>query len=211
MIRQKITWFITQQWINIWYNNKIRLSTGRKKTFCRIVQCWCSCLAIVSHHCCGVIDVQVFVTSQLVWKQIVVQYAIWTSVTWKLKTSSEHTRCLKGSRRHLVSKCWNENIYIFIDFGFLNEVEWVGVIVRIYSEVIELLCIKTISDTNYYSKQRQQKLELELSNLNINSRHELIFKLDCPVPTNSWHNNLNSTDVWLKALEQVDLEFRLFC
>lgn len=44
-------------------------------------------------------------------------------------------------------------IYMFIDSGFFREGEGVDVILTICYSVIELLCGKTTSDTDNYSKQ----------------------------------------------------------
>ncbi len=80
-----------------------------------------------------------FVTSQLVWKPIVVQYPTYTSVMWKPETSSTHTHTengLFGEVGDIVSRSLTfemNNVCIFIDSGFSNEGEVVDVVLIIFN------------------------------------------------------------------------------
>lgn len=80
-----------------------------------------------------------FVTSQLVWKPIMVQNAIYTSAMWKSETSSTHAENRLFSKvGDMLCPAVRESV--------------VDVILRILNKIIELCCGKTISEKNYHSK-----------------------------------------------------------
>lgn len=68
-----------------------------------------------------------FVTSQLVWKPVMVQYANHTSVMWIHEASGAQTLCTDFSVEDM------NNIYIFIDFFTYLMTSF-----KIFSQVYEL-------------------------------------------------------------------------